>query len=238
MYLFLFTDECKDSICLGGQCKIENHKYMCTCPFGFELKNNICEDVNECIFNPCPLNSQCINNRGSFKCACINGTIADSNGNCRSPGDCITDADCSETGKCQNNRCINPCDVNNCGNNAECLVSKHQAVCECPPDSQGDPYKECVKFQCIKDADCNLEEACVNYKCSSPCNIPRACGKNADCFARSHIGYCSCSPGFTGDPLLGCVPIQYCTDDSRCSSGTKCIDNLCAGELFNLYFLL
>lgn len=226
-----FTDDCDKSLCLGGQCKIENHKFICSCPIGFEFNNLVCEDINECLYNPCPLNAECINTVGSFKCKCVNGTIGDINGNmCKSPGNCLSDEDCTESGKCHNNYCVNPCNTISCGINADCVVIKHKAECECPPGSHGDPHKECIKLECLKDTDCESNAACVNSKCINPCNIPRACGRNADCLARSHIGYCSCLPGYTGDPLLGCIPIQYCTDDSRCSTGTKCVSNLCMGK--------
>lgn len=227
-----FTDKCEDFACQGGTCKVENHKTMCICQPGYDLMNNICEDLNECLNNPCPLNANCINTPGSYACNCANGTVLDSSsGICRKPGDCISDNDCSEKTKCYNNHCIDPCEkLPPCGQNAECSVVKHNPICECTSDSLGDPYKSCSKFECVKDADCPSEEACVNYKCKNSCSIPRACGRNAECLSRNHIGHCSCAPGYSGDPVLGCVPIQYCTDDSRCSSGTKCVDNLCVGE--------
>lgn len=213
---------------------------MCTCPVGYELVNYNCEDKDECLDNPCPLNSKCLNTAGSFSCECVNGTIFDvKSANCRLPGDCFSDDDCSDTTKCTDNRCSNPCEkLSPCGENANCVVEKHNAICECPSDSQGDPYTKCIKFECTKDADCSSDDACVNYKCINSCNIPRACGKNADCLSRNHIGHCSCSAGYTGDPVLGCVPIQYCTDDSKCSSGTKCVDNLCVGKRLEYTYLL
>lgn len=203
----------------------------CVCGVGFALIGNKCEDINECLKNPCPLNSNCENTLGSFTCICVNGTVLEQiSGNCRIPGECSNDDDCSYETKCHNNRCTNPCDKLTCGVNAVCSVFNHNPICECKQDSQGDPYKECIKLQCVKDSDCSYEEACTNNICQNSCNLPRACGKNANCLSRNHIGHCSCASGYTGDPVLGCVPIQYCSDDSRCSSGTKCLDNLCVGK--------
>lgn len=228
----IFTDVCEPSICDGGNCKIENHKMLCTCPTGYLFKDKKCVDLNECLSSPCPLNSKCFNTLGSYKCECVNGTVQDTiTGSCKLPGDCVTDDDCTQVTKCFNNHCVNPCEkLSPCGENANCLVTKHKAECECPSDSQGDPYKKCIKFECTKDNHCPQEEACVNNKCKNACSLPRACGRNADCFSKSHVGNCICSPGYTGDPVLGCVPIQYCTTDDRCSSGTKCVDNLCVGK--------
>lgn len=231
MFFFYFVDQCDEPACIGGTCKIENHKDLCLCPKGFELLNGACTDINECSKNPCPLNAYCKNNPGSFTCSCVNGTVLDlSNGNCKIPGECSSDDDCSDTTKCVKDHCIDPCDDSPCGENTICNVVKHQPTCECQPNSQGDPYNKCTKFECTKDADCAFEEACVNNKCKDSCSIPRACGRNADCYSRNHIGHCTCSSGYTGDPVLGCVPLQYCADDSKCSSGTKCVDNLCVGK--------
>ncbi|XP_038215243.1 fibrillin-1-like [Zerene cesonia] len=225
------SDQCDEAVCKGGSCKIINHRTSCMCSPGFELISNRCDDINECLLHPCPLNSACENTPGSFICNCVNGTIHDiSTNHCKRPGDCFSDDDCSEITKCLENQCVNPCDKSPCAANTDCYVSKHEPVCECQSGSHGDPYKGCVKFECIKDSDCPSDEACVNNKCRNSCNIPRACGRNANCVSRDHIGHCYCASGFTGDPVLGCVPVQYCNDDSRCSSGTKCIDNLCLGE--------
>lgn len=233
----MISDKCNELACIGGKCRIDQHKVTCECLSGYELVNNICEDINECSKNPCPINTKCKNNMGSYACECRNGTIKDENsGTCRLPGLCYSDKDCSDTATCHDKQCVNPCDkIMPCGLDANCVVAGHNPICECPPGSQGDPYVKCAKLECIKDNDCLIDEACVNYKCKNSCDIPRACGKNALCAARNHIGQCSCVPGYTGDPVLGCVPIQYCTDDSRCSTGTKCVDNLCVGKCnFNI----
>jgi hypothetical protein len=39
---------------------------------------------------------------------------------------------------------------------------------------------------------------------------------------------CACQPGYTGDPHLGCVPVQYCAGDFQCSAGTRCIGGICS----------
>ena len=38
---------------------------------------------------------------------------------------------------------------------------------------------------------------------------------------------CGCQAGYTGDPRLGCVPLQYCKSDSQCPSGTMCSNGIC-----------
>ena len=46
-----------------------------------------------------------------------------------------------------------------------------------------------------------MTQACRNEKCVDPCD----CAANADCSARNHRGYCTCIPGYIGDPYIdGC----------------------------------
>lgn len=53
------------------------------------------------------------------------------------------------------------------------------------------------------------------------------CGTNALCTSSNHVAICGCQPGYTGDPRLGCVPLQYCKTDNQCPSGTKCSNGIC-----------
>lgn len=57
---------------------------------------------------------------------------------------------------------------------------------------------------------------------------PNPCGANAKCqpgFDRTNKErpVCTCLPGYTGDPLRGCVRGE-CTDDSGCADSQACID--------------
>lgn len=147
---------------------------------------------------------------------------------CKLPGSCISNDDCPSTAACIDNSCRSPCDnIRACGVNAECLTVNHEASCRCPSRTIGDPLKSCTAIECDDSNDCADTEACINFKCINPCLLDNVCGSNADCFALNHIGICTCKPGSTGDPHLGCIAVQYCATDSQCPSGTSCYNGIC-----------
>lgn len=175
------------------------------------------------------MNFRCLNNDGGFTCVCGEGLVGDpTSGGCRKPGDCFADADCPSSATCLDNFCKNPCEVPNaCGQNAECLPIAHAAQCVCPPKTREDINHNCIPVECIENNDCNQEKTCVDSNCVNPCSLANACGAKAECKALNHIGVCSCQPGTTGDPHLGCVAVQYCAVDNQCPSGSKCYNGIC-----------
>lgn len=47
---------------------------ICKCKAGFEkTENGTCEDINECLKNPCGDNSRCRNRPGFYQCRCKKG---------------------------------------------------------------------------------------------------------------------------------------------------------------------
>ncbi|KAJ8035710.1 Mucin-like protein [Holothuria leucospilota] len=53
-----------------------NNSYTCqNCRDGFQLNNNSCEDINECLNDPCAslVEADCINTNGSYYCTCREG---------------------------------------------------------------------------------------------------------------------------------------------------------------------
>lgn len=216
--------------CGKGSCGVANHQALCTCYEGYQLVNNICEDINECLSQPCHSTAFCENQPGTYQCQCPEGLIGDPvNVGCRDPNECLTDSDCPSSASCQNARCRSPCERENvCGRNATCLAQSHNAICACPPNSRGDPSIECVYIECSDNEDCANEKSCLDAKCIDPCSLPNVCGTNARCIAQNHIGVCTCETGTTGDAQLGCIALQYCNTDSQCASGTICTNGICA----------
>lgn len=99
--------------------------------------------------------------------------------------------------------------------------------CTCLPEYFGDPYIAC-RPECVTNADCDRSKACLNNKCVNPC--PGTCGKGATCRVVNHAPSCSCLPGYTGDPVNGCMimdvtplppPIDPC-DPSPCGPNSNC----------------
>ena len=82
-----------------------------------------------------------------------------------------------------------PCEPDYCGPNSECSEDEHgRPVCSC-----------------LKSHECSDHQSCIRKKCQDPC--PGLCGKYAQCTIKNHNPYCTCNPGFTGDPFTSCWPI-------------------------------
>ncbi|XP_046659393.1 collectin-46-like isoform X2 [Homalodisca vitripennis] len=80
----------------------------------------------------------------------------------------------------------------------------------------GQNYDSVSPPQCIGNGDCGVTETCVNLSCRNPC--PGTCQGNAKCEVHDHVPYCSCKPGFSGDPFTGCRQ-----DTPNCTpSGSSC----------------
>ena len=57
---------------------------------------------------------------------------------------CLTNNDCPDYTACTSRKCINPCAAPNvCASNANCRVTRHQAVCTCPDGYIGSPEISC-----------------------------------------------------------------------------------------------
>ena len=57
---------------------------------------------------------------------------------------CLSNNDCPDYTACQSRKCINPCTAPNvCASNANCRVTRHQAVCTCPDGYIGSPEISC-----------------------------------------------------------------------------------------------
>lgn len=99
----------------------------------------------------------------------------------------------------------NPCNPSPCGINAVCRERNNAGSCSCVTGYTGDPYSEC-RPECVNNNECSKQKACVNNKCRDPC--PGICGSNTECQVVNHTPYCSCLPGFTGNPSVACNRIR------------------------------
>uniref|UniRef100_A0A4W6ENU1 Fibulin 2 n=1 Tax=Lates calcarifer TaxID=8187 RepID=A0A4W6ENU1_LATCA len=67
---------------------------LITCPPGYQINNDICEDINECVqgSHNCGLGFECVNTEGSFRCnprpRCPAGFSQDEQGNCKDIDEC------------------------------------------------------------------------------------------------------------------------------------------------------
>lgn len=58
--------------------------------------------------------------------------------------------------------------------------------------------------ECVINADCPSNRACIQQKCRDPCD--GSCGFNAECHVRNHQPVCFCYDNYEGDPYAGCSP--------------------------------
>ena len=81
---------------------------------------------------------------------------------------------------------------------------------------------------CLIDANCKQTEICHRSLCKNPCNLPDACGINADCSIQGHRKTCSCPPLFTGNADVECVRVpSTCASSSDCPRGMSCNEGIC-----------
>lgn len=98
----------------------------------------------------------------------------------------------------------NPCVPDPCGANAQCRVQGTVAVCECRPGTFGNPNQPSgCRYECVANADCPMDSACINRRCVDPC--VGTCGLEALCDVVAHNPICRCPAGYTGDPIYRCT---------------------------------
>ena len=212
------NNPCEPSPCgTNTQCTVANNVAVCACIPGFFgeadkpqgckpecLVNPDCDDDLACVntrcVDPCPgacgINSLCEVNTHRPVCFCPVGFTGNPYIRCEEKSKLPPPVPEVSTSR------PNPCVPPPCGTNAECRVEGAAAVCSCIQDYIGDPEDSCQP-ECITNADCDEDEACISQKCSDPC--PGLCGVNAECEVVNHNPICFCPEHLTGDPFRLCV---------------------------------
>lgn len=234
--------------CIEGQC---------FCQDGFQPKESICEDIDECKnSNICGEFSTCINTPGSFRCECHAGYVGSPPRiACKAPCEdvkCGSHAYCKPDGLeayciCEDGWTFNPSDIaagcidinecdttvhgpfGRCGTNSICSNKPGGYDCKCPPGFTGDPNRKCVDIdECLK---------------------PNQCGTGAICNNVDGSYTCTCAEGTIPDPdpTIRCIAVVTCKSDSDCPGNAICdsekrclcpepnIGNDCRRKFFFLY---
>lgn len=97
----------------------------------------------------------------------------------------------------------NSCQPSPCGPYSQCSInsSDNSAECSCLNEFIAEPPR--CRPECLINADCFSDKACINHKCSDTCS--GLCGDQAECRVLSHTAMCYCSNDLVGDPFEKCV---------------------------------
>ncbi|KAE8745541.1 hypothetical protein FOCC_FOCC007730, partial [Frankliniella occidentalis] len=153
---------------VAADCRTFDHRPICSCPDGWGGNPQIqcyrpqCKADTDCVYDKACIEGNCLNpcvhgavqcGRGAeclvqahrAQCVCPAGTQGDPFLSCVA-GVCQYNEDCADHEACDRlNRVCRPvCDDETCAVTATCAGRRHQAVCSCPPGTNGNPYIECL----------------------------------------------------------------------------------------------
>jgi hypothetical protein len=105
-----------------------------------------CQSV--CAVGVCGVGAHCEASNHSARCTCPEHYLGDPHSRCYP--ECTSQIDCPGHQACVNLKCTNIC-PGACGENANCEVTNHRAICSCPKSMTGDPFVRCRPFEKGKD---------------------------------------------------------------------------------------
>lgn len=131
-------DPCSPSPCKqNGICRVVNND-KAVCHYPECVQNEDCPSNKACFnqmycgdpcANACGENALCNVINHKAVCSCPRGFIGTPFVRCYvrdvippPKPECVSDDECQTTKTCINNKCIDPCSLNNCGNNAKCYA--------------------------------------------------------------------------------------------------------------------
>ncbi|XP_019951696.2 fibulin-2-like isoform X1 [Paralichthys olivaceus] len=230
-------------------CQLDEHcvntagSYICqrliTCPPGYHINNDICEDINECeqMSHNCGFGFECVNTEGSFRCnpkpQCPVGFTSDAQGSCIDIDECDALArPCSPAFNCINTAGSYTCqrkiicsrgyhaspDGSRCIDVDECQSSLHRCgegqLCHNLPGSYRCECQTGYQYDSFRRMCVDVNE-CWRYQ-------SRLCAQTCENTPGSYE--CSCTSGFR---LSG--------DGKSCEDINECLANPCSQECANIY---
>lgn len=199
------NDICRNpcSCAPNAECRIKDHKPVCTCEQGFDGNPEIqcvrigcqlddqCSSTHSCINrqcvpacaadgSSCGQQAECFGINHHAVCECLPGFTGNPNTACTVVG-CRSDTECPTDKACINEKCENPCErMASCGRSEVCRVYNHRPECSCPPGLITGPDGQCHQndVQCRSDGECPPQTACINNLCVNPCQETQPCGGN------------------------------------------------------------
>ena len=119
-----------------------------------------------------------------------------------------------------------------CGQFAECNPGTGNE-CQCRSGYIGEP--PLCRPQCLRNADCAKNQACISDKCQNPCI--GACGIDAICKVINHLPRCKCPENLdSGDPYKECYESKSTRNQTeqeviiQILSEKSCSNQICASN--------
>lgn len=166
----------------------------------------------------CGLNSRCTYNADGALCKCLNGYIGEPP-NCHT--ECEQHSNCTDGKSCINHKCTDQCE-SVCGENAECKLTNHIPICQCPSTHDGDPFVKCeAKRKYLFLVKSSIHKKKLFLAIESTNTTKDHCNK-------PNVTVCNCLEGFVGTPP-NCY--RKCATNSDCSSTESCINGKCSKSL-------
>ncbi|XP_076810619.1 uncharacterized protein LOC143453252 isoform X4 [Clavelina lepadiformis] len=221
-----------DSCSLPGQvCNNTFGGFRCDCAGGYEpsATSDSCQDVNECLNDPCPVGpiGSCNNTDGTYSCNCVGGFIYN-----------------EATNTCDDvNECLANGGKGNCSD--ECRNTNGSFTCLCPAGYQLDASN----LNCVDVDECSAtnpcQQVCANtdgsFECScrfgfhlenGTCVANVTCEVdfsslcvNADCFVNASTPTCDCLSGYEPVNATYCDDVDECNVTSPCDPQATCSNN-------------
>uniref|UniRef100_A0A8C9X5K4 Fibulin 2 n=1 Tax=Sander lucioperca TaxID=283035 RepID=A0A8C9X5K4_SANLU len=235
----LSTSACQ----LNERCMNTAGSYICqrpiTCPPGYQISNDICEDINECVqqSHNCGFGFECVNTEGSFRCnpkpRCPVGFIHDVQGNC---------IDIDECGPSSQ-----PCSLGfNCINTVGSYICRRKILCSRGYHASPDGSR-CIDVDECQGSlhQCGEGQLCHNLPGSYRCDCQT--GYQYDSFRRMCVDVNECwrYPGRLCAQTCENTPGSYecsCTsgfrlsgDGKNCEDVNECLASPCSQECANIY---
>ncbi|XP_060592999.1 uncharacterized protein LOC132747595 [Ruditapes philippinarum] len=225
------TQTCECETANGNTKSCDHVSGSCTCNAGWE--GTKCEiDINECqtLTKPCPSNSACANEEGSYNCICSTGYIKAGDGTC-------TECDSTHFGV----NCVQTC---SCVAANTDVCDKISGECTCAGGWTGttcnENIDECQTTNICNDTLKTCADTDGSYTCSCiegyTANSDNVCIDKDECLLGTHACTetgqkcvnavpkftCACSPGYSGTSGSTCTPCGPNTWGEQCGNTCAC----------------
>ncbi|XP_078487779.1 uncharacterized protein LOC100182773 [Ciona intestinalis] len=198
--------------------------YQCGCQSGFQLENEKCIDIDECLVGDSNCSLRCINTAGSYICSCYSGFELDTDGRtCMDIDECKNAHPCSHT-------CHNTIGLYTCSCNEGFVLDTDRRDCipekSCSPEVLETfcnfPHASCSNSSGAASCGCEsgykyvatfFTKRCDNInECISSTKI---CPEGSECLDSDGSYFCQCMDGYQAiDGGGGCENVNECQVDN------------------------